>query len=68
MVERFREFAGPVSVEIARTLYPDSLRARFGASDASCAGGEAGACGLHVTDLPEDGVLECEYFFKIQQE
>ena len=63
IVERFREFCGPVRVEIARALYPDSLRARFGAAD-GC-GGEAGAGGVHCTDLPEDGVLECRYVFEV---
>ena len=23
---------------------------------------------IHCTDLPEDGTLECEYFFSIQQD
>ena len=64
IVERFREFCGPVRVEIARALYPDSLRARFGAADGGC-GGEAGAGGVHCTDLPEDGVLECRYVFEV---
>ena len=36
---------------------PSTLRARFGATPARP--------GLHVTDLPEDGPLECEYMFGI---
>ena len=44
--------------EIAKSLRPNSLRAKFGVDRVKNA--------IHCTDLPEDGVLECEYFFKIQ--
>ncbi|GAB1607360.1 nucleoside diphosphate kinase 7-like isoform X1 [Argonauta hians] len=53
----FREMAGPVDPEIARQLRPRSLRAIFGKDKIRNA--------VHCTDLPEDGVLEVEYFFKI---
>ena len=51
----FRELVGPADVELATTLRPGSLRARFGKSRV--------LNGLHCTDLPEDGDLECNYFF-----
>ena len=50
-----RSFTGPYDVEIARTLRPASLRARFGRA--------ASLNAVHCTDLPEDGVLECRFFF-----
>jgi len=59
IVTEIREFAGPVDVEIAQELYPDSLRARFGV------GPGAGSNAVHCTDLPEDGILECKYFFSL---
>ena len=58
-VTSFRELCGPMDSEIAKSLRPNSLRARFGVDRVRNA--------IHCTDLPEDGVLECEYFFKIQQ-
>lgn len=58
-VEMFRETCGPHDPEIARNLRPSSLRARFGSDRVKN--------GVHCTDLPEDGVLECEYFFSILQ-
>ena len=54
---RFREFCGPVDPEIARHLRPFTLRAQFGTDKIKNA--------VHCTDLPEDGLLEVEYFFKI---
>ena len=59
VVERFREYCGPVDVEVAQTLYPDSLRAKFGVDRIRNA--------VHCTDLPDDGVLESQYFFNILQ-
>uniref|UniRef100_UPI00358EA752 nucleoside diphosphate kinase homolog 7 isoform X2 n=1 Tax=Myxine glutinosa TaxID=7769 RepID=UPI00358EA752 len=56
-VESFRELCGPSDPEIARTLRPNSLRALFGKNKVQNA--------LHCTDLPEDGKLEVEYFFKV---
>ena len=55
LVDDFRELVGPADVELARALRPRSLRAQFGASRA--------LNGLHCTDLPEDGELECAFFF-----
>ncbi|XP_071085099.1 nucleoside diphosphate kinase homolog 7-like [Haliotis cracherodii] len=53
----FREMAGPADPEIARHLRPRTLRALFGTDKVRNA--------VHCTDLPEDGLLEVEYFFKI---
>ncbi|XP_053562484.1 nucleoside diphosphate kinase 7 [Bombina bombina] len=55
--KRFREFCGPADPEIARHLRPKTLRARFGKNKIKNA--------VHCTDLPEDAVLEVQYFFKI---
>ncbi|PNW75835.1 hypothetical protein CHLRE_12g558700v5 [Chlamydomonas reinhardtii] len=56
-VEPFRQLAGPLDPELGRVLRPASLRARFGL--------DAVRNGVHCTDLPEDGVLEVNYFFTI---
>ena len=56
-VESFRSFVGPHDPEIAKYLKPDSLRAKFGSDKVKNA--------VHCTDMAEDGVLECEYFFNI---
>ncbi|XP_024921362.1 nucleoside diphosphate kinase homolog 7 isoform X2 [Cynoglossus semilaevis] len=48
--KRFREFCGPADPEIARHLYPTTLRALYGKTKVRNA--------VHCTDLPEDGVLE----------
>ncbi|XP_055480583.1 nucleoside diphosphate kinase 7 isoform X2 [Psammomys obesus] len=53
----FREFCGPADPEIARHLRPKTLRAVFGKTKIQNA--------VHCTDLPEDGLLEVQYFFKI---
>lgn len=53
----FREFCGPSDPEIARHLRPNTLRALYGKDKVRNA--------VHCTDLPEDGGLEVEYFFKI---
>lgn len=58
-VKRFRELCGPSDPEIARHIRPQTLRAKFGANKIKNA--------LHCTDLPEDGVLESEFFFSIMQ-
>lgn len=55
--QRFRELTGPADPEIARHLRPYTLRAKFGADKIKNA--------IHCTDLPDDNVLEVEYFFKI---
>eukprot|EP00831_Metopus_contortus_P058105 TRINITY_DN50344_c0_g1_i1.p1 TRINITY_DN50344_c0_g1~~TRINITY_DN50344_c0_g1_i1.p1 ORF type:complete len:250 (+),score=25.29 TRINITY_DN50344_c0_g1_i1:181-930(+) len=56
-VVALRELVGPHDPETARSTSPTSLRAQFGVNRISNA--------VHCTDLPEDGVLECEYFFSI---
>ena len=53
----FRELVGPNDPEIARHLRPHTLRAKFGQDKIKNA--------LHCTDLPDDSILEVEYFFKI---
>ncbi|XP_053391011.1 nucleoside diphosphate kinase 7-like [Mercenaria mercenaria] len=53
----FREMSGPADPEIARHLRPRTLRALFGQDKVKNA--------VHCTDLPEDGLLEVEYFFKV---
>lgn len=55
--ESFRELCGPMDPEIARQLRPRTLRALFGVNKIQNA--------VHCTDLPEDGPLEAEYFFKV---
>jgi len=59
VVETFRSLSGPMDPEIAKSLRPNTLRARFGVDRVRNA--------VHCTDLPEDGVLESQYFFQIQQ-
>lgn len=54
-VPALRELCGPPDPEIARVLRPKSLRAQFGSDKVKAA--------VHCTDLPEDGELECSYFF-----
>jgi len=46
--------------EIAKNLRPKTIRAKYGMDRVANA--------IHCTDLPEDGTLECEYFFSIQQD
>mmetsp|Transcript_1653 Transcript_1653/g.3132 ORF Transcript_1653/g.3132 Transcript_1653/m.3132 type:complete len:371 (-) Transcript_1653:238-1350(-) len=58
-VSSFREFVGPSDPVIARHIRPHTLRAKFGKDKV--------ANGIHCTDLPEDGVLESEFFFSILQ-
>ncbi|KAI5635583.1 nucleoside diphosphate kinase domain-containing protein [Phthorimaea operculella] len=53
----FRKWVGPADPEIARLLRPHTLRAKFGTNKVKNA--------VHCSDLPEDGLLEVEYFFKI---
>jgi len=59
VVSSFRELVGPADPDLARKLRPKSLRAKYGQSAVLNA--------IHCTDLPEDGLLEVEYFFKILQ-
>lgn len=55
VVTRFREFCGPLDVQIAKTLRPSSLRAKYGKNTMYNA--------VHCTDCPEDGVLESQFVF-----
>lgn len=55
--QTFREFCGPADPEISRHLRPNTLRALYGKDKVKNA--------IHCTDLPEDGILEVQYFFKI---
>eukprot|EP00599_Poterioochromonas_sp_BG-1_P001072 CAMPEP_0173152900 /NCGR_PEP_ID=MMETSP1105-20130129/12528_1 /TAXON_ID=2985 /ORGANISM="Ochromonas sp., Strain BG-1" /LENGTH=265 /DNA_ID=CAMNT_0014068709 /DNA_START=253 /DNA_END=1050 /DNA_ORIENTATION=- len=55
IVTSFREFCGPNHPELARILRPKSLRAIFGEGLLTNA--------VHCTDLPDDGEMECRYFF-----
>ena len=57
VVSRLREVAGPHDPDIARVIRPNTLRAQHGIDKVQNA--------IHVTDLPEDGQLECEYFFSL---
>ncbi|XP_061894532.1 nucleoside diphosphate kinase 7 [Entelurus aequoreus] len=57
VAKAFREFCGPADPEIARHLRPTTLRAIYGTDKVKNA--------IHCTDLPEDAVLEVQYFFKI---
>lgn len=54
---KFREFCGPHDPEMARTLRPRTMRALFGLDKIKNA--------VHCTDLPDDAMLEVEYFFRI---
>ncbi|XP_056271349.1 nucleoside diphosphate kinase 7 [Pseudoliparis swirei] len=56
-VQSFRRFCGPADPEVARHLRPASLRALYGDDRVKN--------GVHCTDLPEDGLLEVQYFFRI---
>lgn len=56
-VDKLRKLCGPYDVEIAKHLRPDTLRAKLGRDNVHNA--------VHCTDLPEDGVLESQYFFSI---
>jgi len=59
-VASFREFVGPADPAVGRVLRPHTLRAKYGHDKIRNA--------LHCTDLPEDGGLEVEYFFRILQQ
>lgn len=56
-VESFRAIAGPYDVEVAKILYPTSIRAKFGNSRIENA--------IHCTDQQEEKELEINYFFDI---
>lgn len=55
VVEKLRKFCGPHDPAEAKGMNPQSLRAQFGDDKVRNA--------VHCTDLEEDGLLECEYFF-----
>jgi nucleoside-diphosphate kinase len=55
-VQALRAVCGPHDPEIARVLFPQSLRAQLGEDRVRNA--------VHCTDLPEDGPLEAEFFFR----
>ncbi|KAH0949491.1 hypothetical protein HN011_005755 [Eciton burchellii] len=57
IVTDFRNLCGPMDPDIARQIRPDTLRAKYGKTKVQNA--------IHCSDLPEDGVLEVEYFFRI---
>ncbi|KAL7550162.1 hypothetical protein ACHAWF_013403 [Thalassiosira exigua] len=57
VVEKFRAHAGPWDVNMAKELYPSTIRAKFGRDRIRNA--------IHCTDLPKDGVVEVQYFFEI---
>eukprot|EP01052_Picozoa_sp_SAG31_P026139 SAG31_NODE_2347_length_5900_cov_11.937425_2_plen_301_part_00 len=57
VVPVLRDVAGPHDPDIGRVIRPNTLRARYGTDKVQ------NAC--HVTDLPEDGQLEVEYFFNL---
>jgi len=59
VVKELRKLVGPHDPEIAKSIYPSSLRAKYGIDRVKSA--------IHCTDLEEDGILECEYFFSILQ-
>lgn len=56
-VNSFRKLVGPHDPEVAKHLRPSTLRAKHGLDRVRNA--------VHCTDLPEDGLLEVEYFFNI---
>jgi len=57
VVEFRTDVAGPWDVKMAKSLYPDTIRAKFGVDRVRNA--------IHCTDLPGDNVEESSYFFSI---
>jgi len=57
VVNALRELCGPYDVEIAKHIRPGTIRAQLGRDNVHNA--------VHCTDLPEDGILESQYFFSI---
>lgn len=53
----FRKYIGPWDMDMAKTLFPESLRAKFGISRVENA--------LHCTDLPDHADFELRYFFEL---
>lgn len=58
-VDTFRVTAGPWDVDFAKELKPNTIRALYGVDKIRNA--------VHCTDLPTDGVSECEYIFNLMQ-
>eukprot|EP01064_Diplonema_japonicum_P032635 TRINITY_DN6181_c3_g1_i1.p1 TRINITY_DN6181_c3_g1~~TRINITY_DN6181_c3_g1_i1.p1 ORF type:complete len:367 (+),score=74.34 TRINITY_DN6181_c3_g1_i1:76-1101(+) len=56
-VQSFRDLCGPHDPDIGRVLRPASIRAKYGKTRIENA--------IHCTDLPEDGVLESDFFFNL---
>ncbi|KAA6390703.1 MAG: nucleoside-diphosphate kinase [Streblomastix strix] len=59
VIQAFRDFCGPYDPAVSRYLNPVGLRTLYGTNRIYN--------GVHCTDLPEDGELESEYFFKVLQ-
>ena len=59
VVSSLRKFCGPHDPMEGKLYCPGSLRAKLGIDKIKN--------GFHCTDLPEDGLLECEYFFVLLQ-
>ncbi|KAJ8737610.1 hypothetical protein PYW08_000205 [Mythimna loreyi] len=57
VVCEFRKLCGPRDPNLCRQLYPESIRALYGKTPIHNA--------VHCTDLPEDGEMEVQYFFKL---
>jgi nucleoside-diphosphate kinase len=60
VIPALRALCGPHDPDIARALRPNTLRALFGKDRVKNA--------VHCTDLPEDGILEVQYFFELLQD
>jgi nucleoside-diphosphate kinase len=56
-VPAVRAVCGPHDPEICRVLFPNTIRGELGVDRVRNA--------VHCTDLPEDGPLESEFFFKL---
>lgn len=57
VVSKLREFCGPPDPEIAKKLFPQSLRAKYGQDKIKNA--------VHCSELEQDGELESKFFFSI---
>ena len=56
IVSKFRALVGPIDVELAGVVRPDTIRAKYGNSNA--------LNGVHCSDLAESAAEECEYAFR----
>ena len=56
-VAMLRRLAGPWDVDIAKELYPESIRGSYGSDKVRCV--------VHCTDMEEDAQLECHYCFRL---